>query len=182
MSTIGSIGGQDSSQLEMLRQMLSQRTRAQAPPQALDSTTGAERAWALLESRASELGLDTEQLADLQDEVKNAVMAALDDTDLSNPEAGREAVQGAILATLESNGMDTSALKADMTAHQNMRPNGPPPGGPPPGGARPAGAGSPSDGSETERTDEEDSTSSSTVNLQILKQLAELFPLLDEQA
>lgn len=171
MSSVGNVSGYDAAQVALWRQQQEQtginsvgRSRPLGTPPS--SKEGAERIWSGLTERAAVLGMDTEQVAKLQEKVTDAIMRALDEAEASSDP--RAAVQDAILAALEENGVDTEALRADMETHQ---------GGPPPGGMPPPGADGPPSAGGTTTTDV--STNQQTT---LLQQLMQYFPLLDEQA
>lgn len=175
MSTVGNIeGGSAAAQFEMLRRMQEKGGGPPPPrPEEIGSEEGAEHLWSLVSSRAEALGMDTERVAKLRDEVKSAVMDVLEDADTSDPDATRAAVQSAILSTLEENGVDTAKLKEDMAAHRGAGPGRPrPPNGPPPG-ERPSGADSGSASSQS---------ASASQGTELLARLTELFKLVDEEA
>lgn len=194
MSSVGNVNGYDAAQVALWRQQQEQagtssvgRNRPMGTPPSKEE--GAERIWSGLTERAAALGMDTEQVAKLQEKVTDAIMQALDETETgSDP---RAAVQDAILSTLQENGVDTTALQADMEAHKN----GPPPGagGPPPGGG-PHGVGGVQDADGDQDADgvqdtDNDSTAARTIAANastqrstLLQQLMQYFPLLDEQA
>ncbi|MGD8452527.1 MAG: hypothetical protein PVJ57_11970 [Phycisphaerae bacterium] len=188
MSTIGSTNGLDTSQLNLLQQLKAEDSQsARGIARAGDPEQGAERMWSRLEAAASELGMDTDTLQALQDDLRGAVSTAMESVDDSaTPEERRQAVEEAVLTTLEENGIDAAALKEQfqaMAGGQGQRPDGPPPGGAPPDGPPPGGAppdGAPPEGMASDQA--QASESSSTSESDLLTALLSLFPLVDEQA
>ena len=128
MSGIESIG---SNLLQYMQQMRVSGESVQGPggngpPPPKDGVP--EPLWEDVESSAESAGMTEEEIEDLRDELKTAISDAMENIDASQSSNGREAIDEAILSTLESHGLDTDAIREKMSEAAN-RPPGPPPQG-----------------------------------------------------
>lgn len=171
MSSISGLSGIGTESLQSLWQTIresetEQTGRAGQAPPAGGPTDDENPMWADIEESAETSGLTDEQIESLKADLKDAISNAVSQSDSTTDGASaHEAVDNAILSTLQEYGVDTSEIESHMAeAGQQMqggRPMGPPPG---------AEGGQPSDQSST----------TSGVDTSAL--LASLFPLIDEEA
>jgi hypothetical protein len=109
MSGISSIG---SSNQSALLQQLRQRQGSGSPQGAGGFPEPPKEFKAKFESAAQAAGIDTKQLAGLQDQIQSAVQGALESSDGSSDP--REAVESAINGVLKDNGIDADELKTKL--------------------------------------------------------------------
>lgn len=187
MSSISGIGGWSTDILQSLQQ--SWQVNASDSTQELQKSSSSDEQnplWNDVTETATAAGLTTEEVDELQTAIKDAIATAMESVDESEgPDAAHEAVDSAILETLQSYGLDTTDIESRMeeakSRMQNQQAGGAPPnGGPPPGGPPPEGAGGAQGGQSSGSTlmsllesSEDDSTASL---------LSSLFPLVDEEA
>lgn len=172
MSGISSLASANAYPLQTLQQLNPQSGAAaggragQARPNGGEPPPGL---WEDVESSAIDAGLTDEEVDELKVNLKEAIADALESVDRSaGAEAGHEAIDGAILSTLQEYGIDTTELETRMQeAHSHARAGGPPPNR---GGAQGGGG---SLASVTSATGEQDQASTL---------LSMLFPLVDEEA
>ena len=171
MSSVSGIGGTSLETLQSLRQMMEQ-----------DAASGVNRAgqsppngdtpplWEDIEESASTAGLSDEEIDSLRADLKEAIATAMESAgQTEDPQAAHEAIDDAILTTLQEYGVDTSEVESRMEEAKAHMQGGPPPG-PPPDGAGAAGSTS--------------ALSSLTANAdsELSSLLSAIFPLVDEEA
>ena len=118
MSTMSGIGGLSNDALTSLQQMIGQNSsvsgtsKPQAPPEPGEPPP---ELWSEVEESAEAAGLTEEEVESLQTELKDAIASAMENVDSSEgPEAGMEAIDNAILTTLQDHGIDTSDVESRM--------------------------------------------------------------------
>ena len=187
MTSIAGVGNLGSDPLQFMRQTTGQGQAVQGgrPPQNAQGTNGIpEPLWEQVEDTAETAGLSSDEMDTLRSDLKAAIASALEQVDPSGGmDAGREAIDSAILNTLQEYGIDTEEIEGRMADMQTrMQAMGPPPGGAPPqGGPPPQGGGGPQGGGAgggssallSSLSSEQDETTSL---------LSSLFPLIDEEA
>jgi hypothetical protein len=136
MSSIDSISG-SSSELSRLQQLLARQRGTTGSVTALGAGAANDSRRADFEAKFNEAavaaGLDTEEVAGVQDEIQAAIAAATKKSDGTTDQ--REVIRGAIDGVLQKHGVDLEKFRSAMQSSMGGA-GGPPPGGPPPGVAR----------------------------------------------
>jgi len=190
MSSISGVGGLNAETLQSLLQAQKQNEAngAGRPPPAGEA--GPPQLWAEIEESAETAGLTAEQVDELKSSLKEAISTAMESVDRSEgPKAAHEAIDSAILSTLQGYGIDTTDIESRMEeAKSRMQSHGPPQGAPPsggpPSGGPPAG-GPPAGGAEPGNTTDVGSSLLALIGAEqddVSSFLSALFPLVDEEA
>ena len=178
--SVSGVGGLGAEALQSLLQTQKQNEAEGTRPAPPSGEMGPQQLWTDIEESAETAGLNTEEVAELKSSLRDATSSAIGSVDgTQDPEAAREAIDGAILSTLQAYGVDTTEVEGRMEEAKNRMQNGPPPGGPPP----PDSASE--DESESSDTSEIGSSLLSTLGIgqdDASSLLSTLFPLVDEEA
>ena len=180
MSAVSGVGGLSTELLQSLLQAQKQNetdSTRQTPPA---DEMGPQQLWTEIEESAETAGLTTEEVDELKSTLRDAIASAMNEMDSSEgPEAAREAIDGAILTTLQERDIDTTNIEARMEEAKSKMPGGPPLGGPPPSGSP-----------RSDATASGDSAGGGSTLLSLVNSeedeayslISSLFPLVDEEA
>ena len=128
MSAVSGAGGLSTELLQSLLQAQKQNetdSTRQTPPA---DEMGPQQLWTEIEESAETAGLTTEEVDELKSTLRDAIASAMNEVDSSEgPEAAREAIDGAILTTLQERGIDTTDIEARMEEAKSKMQSGPPP-------------------------------------------------------
>lgn len=131
MSTVSSVSGYGTELLQILQQSTRTQTGATAAGGMSQMTerlaeglsdNRAQKFEEQLATFAEESGLDAEQVAALQEDVRSAISAALEESDESTDH--RTAIKNAVGGVLESYGLDANAFDEEMKANAPPPPSG----------------------------------------------------------